>query len=182
MKQQDWRSAPWHILLRMRKIAGFLLSIGCFVAAVAQGAPQAAAPESLPRIIKLPPASYPAMALAAKVFGQVELSIVVRTDGNVDSVAVLSGPPMLRGPAVESAKQMQFECANCTASSNQFRILYKYELIEAYTCESPDRSYPRVSQSDGIVTFTGQPAGTCDPSATRVRVAKCLYLWKCGWR
>lgn len=174
--------AVWHILLRMRKLAGFLLSIGCFVAAVAQAPPQTAAPASLLKIIKLPPASYPAIALAGHVSGIVELNITLRPDGAVDSVALFSGPEMLRESATDSARQTQFECANCAASTNQFRIVYKYELIEAYYCQGPDRSYPRVSKSDGVVTFTAQPAGTCDPSATRVRAAKCFYLWKCGWR
>jgi hypothetical protein len=122
------------------------------------------------------------MALAAFVYGQVELNITLRQDGTVDSAEAVSGPPMLRAGAAESAKQTQFECNGCTAGTTQFRIVYRYELTEPFYCEPADKSYPRVSQSAGIITITGQPAGTCDPSATRAGAAKCLFLWKCGWR
>ena len=80
----------------MRKIAGFLLLLGLFPGAFAQNAPQAPAPQNNLKTTKLPPPSYPPMALAAYVFGDVELNITLRRDGAVDSVEVISGPPMLR--------------------------------------------------------------------------------------
>jgi TonB family protein len=174
-----------HILLHMKKLAVCLLLIEASAATRAQDPPSDNAPQEEHRITKLPPPSYPAMARAARVWGPVELNITIRQDGTVDSVEVISGPPMLRAGAVESAKQTQFECVGCSADSRQFRMVIGYELTEPQ-CEEADKSYPRVSQSVGTITITGQPVIICDPEATvekvRARSAKCLYLWKCSWR
>ncbi|SPE20910.1 exported hypothetical protein [Candidatus Sulfotelmatomonas gaucii] len=166
----------------MKKLVTCLLSVELLSPALAKGPPPAAVPESTPKIIKLPSASYPPIALAARVSGRVELSIKLGSDGTVESVEVVGGPAMLRSAAIESARQMQFECNGCTPGARQFKLSFSYELIGGYFCDAPDKSYPRVSEASGIVTFTGQPSGTCDPVATRVRAAKCLYLWRCGWR
>ena len=166
----------------MKQVAVILLSAALFSTAIAQSPDAASPPHGPPSITKLPPPFYPPIALAAGVWGRVDLNIAVQPDGAVVSADVMSGPPMLREAAIEGAKQTRFDCARCVLPSTQFRIVYSFELAEAYYCNPPDPSYPRVSQSAGVVTFTGQPAGTCDPSATRVRSAKCFYLWKCGWR
>ena len=170
------------ILQHMKKLAVCLLLIEASAASWAQNPPSGTAPQIEPRITKLPPPSYPAMARAARVWGPVELNITIQQDGTVDSAEVISGPQMLREAAVESAKQALFNCADCASGTTQFQLIESYELTEPYYCDPPDKSYPRVSQNAGVITFTGQPAGTCDPSATRVRAAKCLFLWKCGWR
>jgi TonB family protein len=138
-------------------------------------------------ITKLPPTIYPAIALAAHVSGDVILKIALRPDGLIDSVEAESGPAMLRQPAIESAKQTQFQCAVCNGTTTSFRLTYRFELGPTLYCaETQDSSYPRVAQSMDIVTIVAQPFGTCDPSGTveriRVRSAKCLFLWKCGWR
>jgi TonB family protein len=170
----------------MMKATAVVLSALFSCPVLAQGALSSDAPQGQASIVRLPTASYPAMALAAHVWGPVELSIAVRPDGTVASVEVIGGPPMLRDAAVESAKQTQFKCAGCAVSEKHFRVVYRYELAEPYYCDPPDKSYPRISQSAGVVTITGQPAGTCDPMGSvervRVRSAKCLYRWKCGWR
>jgi TonB family protein len=166
----------------MKLIAVVFTSAALLCTAFAQSREAAKSAQEPPVIVDFPPAAYPPIALAARVSGQVELKVAIRLDGSVASAEALSGPAMLLKDAIESAKQMRFDCAACSAHENQFRIDFKYELSTAYTCDPPDPSYPRVLQSAGVVTFIGQPAGTCDPSAIRVRSAKCLYLWKCGWR
>jgi TonB family protein len=170
----------------MKKLAVCLLLIGALAAACAQGPPSGTLPQNGPRITKLPPPSYPPMALAAHVWGHVVLSLTVQQDGTVSSAEIISGPAMLREAAVESAEQTRFNCPNCASGATQFQLVESYELTDPYFCEPPDKSYPRVSQSAGIITITGQPAGTCDPEGTvekvRARSAKCLYMWKCGWR
>jgi TonB family protein len=175
-----------HILLHMKKLAVCLLLIEALAAIRAQDPPSDNAPQIEHRITKLPPPSYPATALAAHVWGPVELSITIHQDGTVDSAEVISGPPMLRAAAVESAKRTQFECAGCAGPSRPFRVVFNYELTAANYCGEPDKSYPRISQSVGTVTIAGESAGTCDPETTvekvRARSAKCLYLWKCSWR
>jgi TonB family protein len=170
----------------MRQLAVMLFSAALFCTAFAQGPNAADLPKNAPVIAKLPPTSYPPIALAAHVWGLVDLYVTVHPDGTVASADVVSGPAMLRDAAIESAKQTQFQCPGCAASGTRFRIIFKYELAEAYYCDPPDKSYPKVSQNAGIITFAGQPAGTCDPMGTvekvRVRSAKCLFLWKCGLR
>jgi TonB family protein len=147
-----------NILLHMKKLAVCLLLIEALGATRGQDAPSDNAPQMEHKITKLPPPSYPAMALAARVWGPVELSITIQQDGTVDSADVVSGPPLLRAAAVESAKQTQFECAGCAGPSRSFRVVFNYELTAAYYCGEPDKSYPRISESAGTVTITGQPA------------------------
>lgn len=170
----------------MKLLAVSLLLIEALAASCAQSPPSGTSPQIEPRITKLPPPSYPPMAMAARVSGPVELSITLRPDGTVDSAEVVSGPPMLKAAAIESAREMQFDCNGCTVGATQFHLSFSYEFNWDYSCDAPDKSYPRVSEANGAVTFTGQPPSTCDPSASvsriRVRAAKCLYLWPCGRR
>jgi TonB family protein len=138
-------------------------------------------------IAKLPLPSYPPIARAAHVSGDVVLKIALRGDGTIDSVEALSGPPMLRQPAIDIAKQTQFQCGGCNGSTTSFRVTYRFEFGPALYCpETRDSSYPRVTQSMDTVTIADQPFGTCDPASViervRARSAKCLFLWKCGWR
>jgi hypothetical protein len=133
------------------------------------------------------PPEYPAIALAAHVFGTVDLTVNLSKDGTIDSAEALAGLPMLKQPAMESAKQAQFECRNCTSAVTPFHIALRFELGKTLYCDDPrDSSYPRVTQSNDIFVIAAQPIGTCDLSGevtrTRNRSAKCLYLWKCGWR
>jgi hypothetical protein len=119
------------------------------------------------------------------VFGDVVLMIKLRPDGIIDSVETVSGPPMLRQSAADSAKQTQFQCAVSNGTTTSFRVTYRFELGPAIYCtETKDSSYPRVTQSMGVVTIAAQPFGTCDLAADRipVRSARCLFLWKCGSR
>ena len=139
-----------------------------------------------PAIAKLPPPSYPRIALAAHVSGDVVLDLAIRRDGTIESAVVASGPPMLREAAVEIAQQTLFGCARCTENPTQFRVIFRFELGESIMCSEPDPSYPRVSQStSSTVTIAAQPFGTCDPASeierVRARAIKCLFLWKCAW-
>jgi hypothetical protein len=141
---------------------------------------------------KLPPAYFPPIALAAHVFGDVELTVAIRTDGTIDSVEVVSGPPMLRQAAIDSAKQTQFVCADCKQSTTSFRVLYRYQLGPTIYCTDTTSNtgfvqggtYPRISASMNTITITGQPIGTCDWAIdrSRIRSVRCFFLWKCGWR
>jgi len=45
---------------------------------------------------------------AAAVQGIVELGVLINRDGSIDSVNVISGPPMLRSIAVQSAQGSHF--------------------------------------------------------------------------
>lgn len=166
----------------------FLTSCLCIAlsgAVLVQAPTSQGQPQSGFTIIKLPPAAYPPIALAAHVSGDVLLMIELRPDGGTVSVEFVSGPPMLRQSALESAKEAQFICATCNGAVTTFQLIYRFDLGPSITCSgSRDSSYPRVTHSANVVTIAAQPFGTCDPAADRIRVrsARCLFLWKCGWR
>jgi hypothetical protein len=169
----------------MRKILPlFLFGVSYSLQGQALQSPSAVQTEL--RITQLPSPSYPPMALAAHVSGDVELKVVVRLDGTMDSVEALSGPPMLKQAAIYKAKQSHVECEHCSEATMPFRIIYRFELGETRFCDVQDGSYPRVTQAPNTVTITERPFGTCDPSVsitrTRVRSKRCLFLWECGWR
>jgi TonB family protein len=52
---------------------------------------------------------YPAIAKAARVQGEVEIAIVIDSDGKVASEKVVGGPPMLRQAALDAIKKWQFK-------------------------------------------------------------------------
>lgn len=52
---------------------------------------------------------YPANAREAKLFGVVRVEVSIDERGNVTSVQVLSGPPLLRGAAVAAARGWRFK-------------------------------------------------------------------------
>jgi hypothetical protein len=171
----------------MIRLTTYFLAISLCYGAFGEGASSESAPQIGFSITKLPPPSYPPIALAAHVFGDVVLKIALRGEGTIDSVEALSGPPMLRQPAIDSAKQTQFKCGGCNGSITSFRVTYKFELGPTLYCDlARDSSYPRVTQSTDTVTIADQPIGTCDPEGAinkvRARSARCLFLWKCGWR
>lgn len=173
------------ILASMIRLAVALLSVAVPISCVGQTSEPSGPQTSAPQIAKLPPAQYPSMARAAHVSGNVELRITLQPGGTPGSIEVLNGPPMLRQPAVEFAKQTEFKCADCSGDAASFPLNIKYELGEPIYCDPPDASYPRISQDGNTITIVAQPFGTCDPAATttfrKARSAKCLYLWRCGW-
>jgi hypothetical protein len=171
-------------MIPLTKIAIGFLSVTLAPQVSAQASPSAV--PAAPAIDKLPPPSYPAIALAARVWGPVGLNVVVRPDGTVAAAEAVAGPPMLREAAVASAKETVFDCRACSTGPIHFSFEFEYALNIQSGCEPADPSYPRVSESADGVTFTGLAFGTCDPAVSvekvRARSAKCLYIWKCGWR
>lgn len=136
---------------------------------------------------------YPLLARQARITGDVALTLRVRRDGSVESAVVVSGHPMLRQAAQESAQQSQFDCRGCNQATTSYSMVYTFELGETRYCSTtettsndskPDQPYPSVTQSQNHVTVFDRPMGTCDPAVTltyrKVRSAKCLYLWKCS--
>jgi TonB family protein len=152
-------------------------------------------PETKVIVTKLSAPTYPRMALLARIAGTVELNIVVRPDGRIESIDVVSGHPMLKAAAIESAQKTEFECTDCLESLTPHRMTYKFELGEAVSCKGIDANGygiydattdPLVSQSLDMITVLGRPPATCDPtvkiSFLKIRSAKCLYLWHCTKR
>jgi len=144
-------------------------------------------------IAELSPLSYPPIARAAGVFGEVVVAVAIRPDGFVDSATVLSGPVMLRQVALDGALKTRLKCDGCESFPASSQIVYKFELGDAIYCaqsneasgnSKPERPYPQVTHTANVVTIYDRPVGTCDMEIdhTRARSARCLFLWKCGWR
>jgi len=125
---------------------------------------------------------YPPLARQTSISGDVQLEIKVRRDGNIDSVAVVSGHPLLQQAALDSANHSRFRCMECTDGVRSLAVVYTFSLVGGEDCCRPAQgAYPRVSRSGNHITVVDQRACLCDPVATvtRVRSIKCLYLWHC---
>jgi len=59
-------------------------------------------------IMYSPVPTYPAAAAASHVQGEVKVSAEVDRDGNVASVRVISGPPLLRDAALDAAQRWRY--------------------------------------------------------------------------
>jgi TonB family protein len=118
-------------------------------------------------LANLHPPIYPPLARQARITGDVTIQIHIRKDGNVESAEVVSGPPMLKQAALESAQKSTFQCEGW--SSGVF-VLGCSDVVPSFTLTY---TFGMRDDLDGL---------GCS-SATRPREAKCLYLWRCGgWR
>jgi hypothetical protein len=139
------------------------------------------------KAVKLEPPIYPPIAMAARISGEVDLKITLRGNGVPETVQVEGGPQILRQAAVESAKRSKFESVAGGHAEESYRLVYKFVLDNTRGCnEERDKSYPRLNYDSNKITISEQPIPLCDPAAdverTRVRSAKCLFLWRCGLR
>jgi TonB family protein len=110
-------------------------------------------PQTSAVLVKLSPPIYPPLARVARIMGDVKLQLLIRKDGSVESAEVISGHPMLKQAATESAKKSMFLCQGCSDEVTAYFLTY---------------------------TFGFRDDGDC--GVTQLRSAKCLYLWKCGIR
>jgi len=178
-------------MLRVSTLLALALGL-CVVFWVSQtnsAAQSADRPQNGVILTRLSQPMYPPVARQAHVTGDVDLVLIIGRDGAVDSVAVVSGPPLLKEAAVTSARHSLFECRKCTDRSNKYTLVYKFEIEGECECEpreaasSPQPSqqvYPQFSDAEHRVTVVAQLLCVCDPAATRVHGLKCLYLWRCG--
>jgi hypothetical protein len=143
-------------------------------------------------LAKLSRPVYPLLARRTWVTGDVNLLMRIRQDGSVESAVIVSGPLLLRQASVESARQSKFECQGCNEAVTPYSLLYTFELFRTdchVTTGSPssnaqqdEKPRAQASQSQNHVTVVDE-GGFCEGVfAHRVRSAKCLYLWRCGWR
>jgi TonB family protein len=61
------------------------------------------------QLLEHPKAVYPAIAVAARVSGDVVLPITIGADGHVQTIRILDGPPMLRQAAIDAILQWTFK-------------------------------------------------------------------------
>jgi len=133
------------------------------------------------KIVSLKPPTYPPMALAARVSGEVDLKITLIEDGTPGDIQIVSGPAMLRQTTMDSARGSRFEIEKNSQSESPYLLRYTY-LLKPLDCgQALDNSYPLVRHDSDTVTVTGEVVPLCDPGGEiRVRSLKCLYLWRCG--
>jgi TonB family protein len=187
------------MLVRRSLFAMRILTVGIFlmgstVKSLAQSGVSANSLHGKLVLTKLTEPSYPPLARQTRLTGDVELVLEIKEDGSVQSAIVVSGHPLLKESALNSAQRSQFECRNCDQGVRSFRMLYSFQLGPTRYCtEASDNSkgnqqeelYQRVIQSQNHVIVVDQPVGTCDLAGTvtrkKVRSAKRLYLWRCGF-
>lgn len=143
-----------------------------------------------PVLTELSRPSYPPLARQTRISGEVVLVLGVRQDGSIESAVVISGHPLLTRTALDSAQHSHFECRKCSDTVTSIRLIYAFQLVGPDNCCVPTKDgsqtageqTPRVAQSLNRVTVVDQPLCICDPATdvTKVRSAKCLYLWRCG--
>ena len=136
-------------------------------------------------LVSLSKPTYPALARAARIGGEVKLELKVRSDGSVESVSVVSGHPMLQETALKSAQASTFKCADCGAESVPYALVYSFRLeTDEEAQQNPALDEVQISQDRHRITVvTGpQPIVCIYFSYISVRSAKCLYLWRCGSR
>ncbi|MGH9502504.1 MAG: energy transducer TonB [Terriglobales bacterium] len=146
-------------------------------------------------VLELAPPVYPPLARQARMSGEVKIELAIRPDGRLESAKSISGDPILVPSALESARQSRFECRGCS-KTNAYSMTYTFQVLGdlnrccctqgASTDSTPGRY--GVSQSQGHVTITVAPGCICPDACahdwarehSRVRSAKCFYMWKCG--
>jgi len=143
-------------------------------------------------VAKLVQPVYPPVAKQARIAGDVQLELVVRADGSIETATVISGHPLLKQAALDSAQRSQFACEGCGKEVRSVQMVYSFQLGPTIYCtessgppngDKQEQPYPRVVQSENHITVIDRPIGTCDLGwvavEKRVRSIKCLYLWKC---
>jgi len=144
------------------------------------------------QVLSLATPTYPHMARMASVFGDVIVSVIVRSDGTVESASIVRGHALLRQAALDSARGTRFKCEGCGVRT-PYQIVYSFRMIDGPDCCSAWNTEPKVEQASlrstpeeirqTRIIITAQHSCFCDPPATttkKVRSLKCLYLWKCS--
>ena len=156
----------------------------------AQSASATATRHAGPALFKLSPPVYPRSAQIAHIEGDVDLTLRVRSDGSVECVVPVSGHPLLKQAAIDSAQRSRFECVDCDRAVISYALRYKFQISprdppkDCETRSDPQPPSPEVDLSRHQVTVFAWEIWTCDPTTSvtsvQVRSAKCLYLWRCG--
>lgn len=144
-------------------------------------------------LVALSKPTFPPMARIANVEGTIILSVTIRPDG-MSEASFVSGPPLLKQAALDSATQSRFECRLCDAPLS-YSLVYNFKRTSEGNCcdgvgapvrvEQEPQSQDERGQPQTVITVSTERICLCDPSGTitkRVRSLKCFYLWKCSTR
>jgi TonB family protein len=150
-----------HLMLKLAAVSV------CFFAVVknvpAQSATGTPTPETGVVLTKLSPPVYPPLARQARITGDVKIQVGIRQDGSVASAEVISGHPMLRQAALESAQKSMFESQTWSSG------VYVVGCRDALGSVTLTYAFGIRDDSDDL-----------DCTITRARARRCLYLWACG--
>lgn len=164
---------------RLARVIGYLTAIlGGVLSLWGQDRPQ---PEVI--LTKLTAPVYPPLARMASIVGEVRVEVKVRQDGSVASADVISGHPMMKQAALDSAQSSTFECHDCVQPLTTLLLTYDFERKDDGDCCNGLSRAPEVTHTGTNISVVAPAICLCDPSATvtrRVRSPKCLWLWKCG--
>lgn len=150
-------------------------------------------PEDEIVLTELHGATYPRGPQNAAIQGKVQLELHFKPDGTIELLNVVHADhAMLVEAAIKSVRASHFECTNCGGTVPAYSLTFEFRVLTSdpeQFCKNPDQQPPpELDTSLHKITIFANEVWTCDPSAvirrtfTRVRSAKCLYLWKCGLR
>lgn len=113
------------------------------------------------------PPIYPPLARVARISGDVEIALRIRKDGSIDSVGVVSGNPLLKTAALDSARQSIFECHNCGDAGSSYPVFYTFGYTTTQPCCQPNENslapeqkgvaQAGISQSGNHITIPAEP-------------------------
>ena len=99
--------------MKWQRIGAFsLLTIAIFLSR--SYGQQATSTQGEAVLVALSEPAFPPLARMANVEGTVAVSVTVRLDGTTEA-SLVSGHPLLKEAALDSAEQSHFECRSCTA-------------------------------------------------------------------
>jgi len=143
-------------------------------------------------LVALSNPTFSPQARIANVEGTVMVSVTIRPDGTIEARSV-SGLPLLKQAALDSARQSRFECRLCS-TPRSYTLVYNFKRTSQGNCcdgigapvqvEEQPPSQDERGQPQTVITVSTERICLCDPGATfkRVRSLKCLYLWRCSTR
>ena len=141
-------------------------------------------------LVNLSKPAYPPLARMAGIFGDVSIEVTISQNGSVVEAIAVTGHPMLKPAALDSARNSRWECRNCDGNA-KYLLTYSYKSIETGDCcsASPDSTVEQKPEvlKNGLpeteVIISTEHRCICDPSAdvSKHRSIKCLYLWKCAF-
>ena len=138
------------------KLAVVALLLILTASAEAQSAPLPERPQAEVALVKLSPPIYPPLARQASITGNVKVQLQIQKGATIQSAEALSGHPLLKSAALESAQKSHFECRGC-ADPVTYVLTYSF-VVKKFSSESCKLApkQPEVSFSDDHVTITAE--------------------------
>jgi TonB family protein len=159
----EWILKDFHsaiVKAHLTALAPMLVVVPLLLALIAptatQSAPLPEGPKAEVVLVKLSPPIYPPLARQASITGDVKVRLWIQKGGTIQSAEAVSGHPMLKMAALESAQKSHFECRGC-ADPVAYVLTYRF-VVKKFSTESCKLApkNPEVSFSDDHVTITAE--------------------------